>query len=104
MKSRIGPISLIVIGSLLTLGPLCGVIGTVVGMMRAFGTLGGPKPPTPEHLASDISISLWSTAAGMILSPIGLVLIVVGIVWLLRVNRARQDAEATTPPDLGTAR
>jgi len=44
MKSRKGPISLILIGSLLVLGPLWGVMGTVIGMIRAFGDLAQSAP------------------------------------------------------------
>lgn len=101
MRSKKGPISLIVIGSLLTLGPLWGVMGTVIGMIRAFGTLNKTGPATPEHLASDISLSLWSTAAGILVSPIGLALLIGGIIWLVRVKRKQQasnEASQTIGP------
>ena len=87
MKSRKGPISLIVMGSLLALGPMWGVLGTVIGMIRAFDTIQQTGAGTPERLASDIGVSLYSTAAGMIMFPVGLALLVVGIVWLVRINR-----------------
>jgi flagellar motor component MotA len=87
MKSRKRPISLIVIGSLLVLGPLWGVMGTVVGMIRAFGDLAQSVPASPEQLASDISASLWSTVAGFVMVPIGLALLIGGILWLVKINK-----------------
>lgn len=98
MKSKKGPISLIVVGALLTLGPLWGLLGTVFGMIRAFGTIAQTGPATPEHLASDISVSLWSTVAGLAIAPIGLAALIGGIVWLVRMKRrdkaANQASEA----------
>ncbi|MFA7159456.1 MAG: MotA/TolQ/ExbB proton channel family protein [Kiritimatiellia bacterium] len=92
MKSKKGPISLIVVGSLLALGPLWGVLGTVIGMLRAFGTLNNSGPATSERLASDISVSLWSTMAGLLMSPIGVAVLIGGIVWLIRMNRREKAA------------
>ena len=87
MKSNTGPISLIVVGSLLTLGPLVGLLGTIVGIARAFGRLEGPGAANPENLAADMSLWLWATAAGFVMEFIGLVLLVGGIVWIVRVSR-----------------
>lgn len=87
MKSKKAPVSLIVIGSLLALGPLWGMLGTAIGMIRAFGALNADGSAPPEHLAADVGVALWSTAAGIIASPIGLALLISGILWLVRVNR-----------------
>jgi len=92
MRSRTGPITLIVLGSLLALGPLWGVAGTVVGMVCAFGALQSPGPDTSEQLAGNINVSIWSTATGLIVSPIGAVLLIGGIVWLVRNNK--KDTES----------
>jgi biopolymer transport protein ExbB/TolQ len=66
----------LVMGILLALGPVWGVIGTVVGMVRAFVTL-GQSDPQAGALAGDIGRTLYLTAAGWIACPIGIVLIVV---------------------------
>lgn len=103
MKDRRGPIALIVLGSLLVLGPLWGLLGTIVGMIRSFETVaqqaGAAKA---EQLASGISLSLWSTAAGLAIEPIGLAVLIAGIVWLVRMNRneraANQASEAISAP------
>ena len=93
MKSRKGPITLIVSGSLLALGPLWGLLGTMIGMFRTFGTVATSGPGTSEQLANDVSTSFWATVAGLIISPIGIVLLVVGIVWLVRIRKAEKGIE-----------
>ncbi len=44
--------------------PMVGLLGTVVGMMGAFGKLAGKKPD-PTMLADDISVALITTALGL---------------------------------------
>lgn len=90
MASRKGPVALIVAGALLALGPVWGLIGTVLGMVRAFGTLAQSTPTTPERLASDISLSLWATVAGLAVTPLGLGCLIGGIVWLVRLKRTSE--------------
>ncbi len=76
-------------GIILALGPLWGMIGTVVGMLMAFGTL-AQQQPQPEVLASNISIALYATAAGWIACPIGIVIIILSSIHL---GRAKKDNE-----------
>jgi len=101
MKSQKGPISLIVVGSLLALGPLWGLLGTVIGMIRAFATIAKSGAGTPERLASNISTALWSTLAGLLVSPIGVALLVVGIVWLVRINKEEKASNQQIQPIVG---
>lgn len=77
----------LVLGILLAVGPLWGMLGTVVGMLMAFGELsqGAPEPST---LAGDISIALYTTAAGWIACPIGLV---VSIVATFKLRHLEQE-------------
>ena len=100
MRSKKAPISLIVVGSLLAFGPLWGLVGTAIGMIRAFKTLSADGSANPEPLAADVSVALWSTAAGFIASPIGLALLIGGILWLVRINRPEsiEPAAAEHPP------
>ena len=100
MRSKKAPLSLIVVGSLLALGPLWGLAGTAIGMVRAFKTLSADGSVNPEPLAADISVALWSTAAGIIASPVGLALLIGGICWLVRINRPEsiEPADAQRPP------
>ncbi len=45
--------------------PMVGLLGTVIGMMGAFSTLGGGGAPDPAKLASDIYLALITTASGL---------------------------------------
>ncbi|MFM7844918.1 MAG: MotA/TolQ/ExbB proton channel family protein [Planctomycetota bacterium] len=48
--------------------PMLGLLGTVMGMMQAFGKLAGQEGVKPEQLASDISFALITTAVGLAVS------------------------------------
>jgi hypothetical protein len=87
MKSLGGPIALITCGVLVSLGPVLGIMGTIVGMIHAFGSIAQSSSSTPEALASDISTSLWSTVVGFIVTPLGLGMVIGGILWLVRVSK-----------------
>jgi len=47
------------------------MIGTVIGMVRAFSTLADSGDSAPEALANDISIALVSTMIGIIMGLVG---------------------------------
>ena len=44
---------------------MLGLLGTVIGMMGAFGKLATTENVRPDALAEDISIALITTAAGL---------------------------------------
>ena len=70
-----------------TLGPLFGLLGTVVGIILIFGQLtatGGLA--SPSQLAGGIGTALYTTVAGLI----------VGVVAAARVDRIVADLESTT--------
>ena len=46
-------------------GPLLGLFGTVLGMMAAFGRIGGGQTVNQKQIASDIAIALICTAMGL---------------------------------------
>ena len=54
-----------------TLGPLIGLVGTVSGMIDAFGQLGAGKF-TPGDLAEAISHALYATLTGIVLSVLAI--------------------------------
>ncbi len=66
-------------GIVLQFGFLIGLAGTVIGMFRAFGELAQENAAQPEALASDISLALYTTAGGMVLSLIGAILLLVAL-------------------------
>lgn len=84
-----------VVGGLLTLAPVLGLAGTVLGMTRAFNTLGSSGTGDPQALSQDISVVLVSTATGVILLPVGIVLFTTSLVFFLRQRRS-------CPPPLPT--
>jgi len=76
-------------GGALTLGgPSLGVLGTVIGMMGSFDTLGKAGVADPEALASNIGISLMSTAGGLILGGIGIVILAAGVIILISTKQS----------------
>ena len=82
---------MLVIGIVFALGPLWGVIGTVLGMTQAFGHLAESEPQA-EALASDISLALYTTAGGHIMCPIGIILIVIAAIKMSKLKKQEQAA------------
>ena len=55
--------------------PMLGILGTVLGMMSAFGKLAGQKKVDASNLSGDISIALITTFVGLSIAiPLSLVL------------------------------
>jgi biopolymer transport protein ExbB len=63
MENRLGSISTIV-----RMGPLLGLLGTVASMIAAFSTIGGSEKADPRLLANNISLALWATGAGLLIA------------------------------------
>lgn len=63
MENRLASISTIV-----RMGPLLGLLGTVASMIGAFGRIGGSEKVNPTDLANDISLALWATGAGLLIA------------------------------------
>lgn len=63
MENRLASISTIV-----RMGPLLGLLGTVASMIGAFGRIGGSEKVAPQALAADISLALWATGAGLLIA------------------------------------
>jgi biopolymer transport protein ExbB len=53
------------IGTAARMGPLLGLLGTVMSMIAAFARMSSGAKPDPLALAGSISIGLWTTAAGL---------------------------------------
>ena len=83
MSSR-APYALIVTGGVLCVSPLIGLVVSVAGMIRAFSSLASSGPGTPEDLAPAIGSSMAAFFGGLVAGPMGLVLLVIGVVWLVR--------------------
>ena len=59
--------------------PLLGIAGTLFGMSRAYRTLAQPGGATPEALAGDIGFAMVSTAIGLGLGFVGLVMVLINL-------------------------
>lgn len=65
-------------GQILLAGPIFGMLGTAIGMIRAFGQLSvGVEQPDTETLAREMSIALYTTLIGVLVSIIGMVIVLV---------------------------
>lgn len=53
------------INNVIKTAPMLGLLGTVLGMMAAFGKLAAEANVKPDQLASDISFALITTALGL---------------------------------------
>jgi biopolymer transport protein ExbB/TolQ len=90
----------IVAGALLMLGPIVGMLGTVFGMQRAFDTLGSSGIKDPDRLSADIGTVLYSTFAGLVAFPIGLLTASICIVFLvLNYRKTPPPLPGGVPPD-----
>jgi biopolymer transport protein ExbB len=63
MENRLASISTIV-----RMGPLLGLLGTVASMIGAFGRIGGAEKVNAQDLARDISLALWATGSGLLIA------------------------------------
>ncbi len=63
LENRLSTISTIV-----RMGPLLGLLGTVASMIGAFGRIGGSDKVAPSVLANDISLALWATGSGLLIA------------------------------------
>jgi biopolymer transport protein ExbB len=63
MEDRLATLSTIV-----RMGPLLGLLGTVASMIGAFGRIGGAEKVNSTALANDISLALWATGSGLLIA------------------------------------
>ena len=88
MKTRTKLISLLIFGVLLALGPVWGIIGTVIGMLHAFSTCNQTSPQA-ETIADGVSFALYTTFVGWIAFFIGIIIIIISAVRI--VNPKNKD-------------
>ncbi|HEX4986822.1 MAG TPA: MotA/TolQ/ExbB proton channel family protein [Burkholderiales bacterium] len=61
------------LGTIATMSPLLGLLGTIVGMIEIFGSQGPSGMANPAQLAHGISIALYNAAFGIIVAVPSLV-------------------------------
>ena len=65
--------NLTTLATVASLAPILGMMGTVVGMIRAFGSVAKAKAMTPEAVAGGIAEALLCTAGGLIVAALATV-------------------------------
>jgi biopolymer transport protein ExbB len=66
--------NLVIISTCASISTLIGLIGTVIGMIKAFSALATAGSPDATALANGISEALWNTALGIIGSTIAIIM------------------------------
>lgn len=61
-----------VVDTIITLAPLLGLLGTIIGMFNAFQVLGQPGS-APSHVTGGVAEALIATASGLFIAIIGVV-------------------------------
>jgi hypothetical protein len=89
----------IVIGALLTLGPLWGFLGTMFAMNSAFSGLAGKGISDPHALSSTIGGVLFFQMFGIIACPIGITLCIICVFQISRTPPPVPSIPATGTPD-----
>ena len=70
---------LAIIGLTLMTGPVFGILGTIYAMSGAFAKLGHGGGSDSEYLARQITLSLYSTAIGVVAGLIGAAMVLTAI-------------------------
>lgn len=81
---------LAVLDTIITLAPLLGLLGTVTGMIRAFGLIGADELGTPVAITGGIAEALLATAFGL---GIAITALIPFNYLNSRVEQARHDLE-----------
>ena len=81
------------INTVVKTAPMLGLLGTVTGMIKAFGKIAGAAATggmKPEQLAEDISFALFTTAIGLI---IAVPLVLMGAWIRVRIGKLSDQVE-----------
>jgi hypothetical protein len=69
------------------LPPMVGLLGTVIGMVGAFGELSQSDGSDPGDLAGDISFALLTTAWGLVISFLASIALVIALVRFFKLPK-----------------
>ena len=79
------------IGGILTAGPVWGLIATLVGMLRTFGSMDGDIGQAATSITHGVSTALIGTAIGMVICPVGVLVLAFA---LRRISPLKQQQAA----------
>jgi hypothetical protein len=69
----------IVVGGLLTLGPVFGLLWTVLAVNRAFSLLGTTGIDNPKGFSDTVGGVLFGSATGLFLLPVGVIILALSV-------------------------
>jgi biopolymer transport protein ExbB/TolQ len=75
---------------------MLGLMGTILGMTKAFDTLGKSGVGDPAELSTAIGETLISFTAGVVCAVIGAVLLLFSLVFFLRSHKTIATSPAAT--------
>ncbi|MEO0794145.1 MAG: MotA/TolQ/ExbB proton channel family protein [Verrucomicrobiota bacterium] len=87
---------LLTLGSLLYLGPIFGLIGTVIGVIQSFQAIADQGTADAQVLAESVQTALITTQLGLMALPFGVIALILGHVlkfWNEPVNGAIKDSD-----------
>ncbi len=85
--------AMVISAAIALIAPLFGLLGTVFGMVGAFGELQEGGMGDPEALAGDVSTALVTTAGGIVVSVVGIILAIIFLVpFLLKLDKDKKAA------------
>jgi biopolymer transport protein ExbB/TolQ len=73
--------------ALILAGPVVGLLSTLLGMVDSYRTIESERAPTPADLGVGVHISMFGSAAGLLVSLVGVVLVVWAVVQIVRASR-----------------
>jgi biopolymer transport protein ExbB/TolQ len=91
-RSQLTFAGVVLLGIAVTM-PILGVLGTIIGMMFSFKDLAESDLVSPNGLASNIGLSLGTTAIGLAL---GVVLAIAGVACIILGRRNTSGADSRT--------
>ena len=80
---------------LVIIPPVFGLLGTVFGMIRAFDTMGTEVGADPAEFSESVSVSLATTAGGLIVSFFGILLFILSLTMFLISGRRVSSADSS---------
>lgn len=90
-KKRTALAGLLVLGILLTLGPMWGLLCTVFGIVATFNEAAHTATIDPATLAREFHFSLYTTVAGLFVCPLGIAMVAISAI---RLSKLKQEEEA----------